>query len=404
MDAIDIEIEKLVYGGSGLGRYDGRAVMTPYVLPGEKLTAEVVRESKRLIQAVPIVVREPAESRVQPLCPVFGACGGCHYQHIPYEQQLDFKTEILRETLARLGKIEWGGEISVVAADPWLYRNRTQFRVARRKRTAEVGFTAAGSHRLVPTPECSINSPKLNEVHARFRDLAQERRFPKFLHEVEFFTNETEVQMNVRATDLPLSRSFFDWCGREIDGLLPGEYIDYASGPDLFRVGSRSFFQVNRFLTDDLARAAVDGESGRSALDLYAGVGLLTLPLARSFERTLGVDSSGAAIRSLSFNAQRAEVDVTAVHLNVDEYLKGLREQVDFVVADPPRAGLGPTVVEELVRIKPERLHLVSCDPSTLARDLKGLTAGGYRIESLTLVDLFPQTFHLETVARLLLG
>ena len=234
--------------------------------------------------------------------------------------------------------------------------------------------------------------------------MAQERRFPNFLHEVEFFTNESDVQMNVRNADLPLSKSFFDWCVREIDGLLPGEYLDYPSGPDLFRVGSRSFFQVNRFLTDGLARAALSGVVGDTALDLYAGVGLLTLPLARNFNQTLGVDSSGAAVRSLSFNADRAEVDVTAVHLNVDEFLRGYTDEVDFVVADPPRAGLGPAVVNELLRLKPERLHLVSCDPSTLARDLKALTADGYRIESMTLVDLFPETYHLETVVRLVLG
>ncbi len=403
MAQIEVEIEKLVYGGSGLARVDDRTVLTPYVLPGEKLTAEIVRQTPRLIQAVPVELSEPSELRVQPLCPVFSECGGCHYQHIPYERQVDYKRDILRETLARLGKIEWSGEIPARSADPWLYRNRTQFRVAKRGNAPDVGFSAAGSHRFVPTPECSINSPKLNKVHQRFREMAQERRFPNFLREVEFFTNETEVQMNVRTTDLPLAKKFFEWCVREIEGLLPGEYMDYPSGDDQFRVGSRSFFQVNRFLVEELTRAATSDESGKTALDLYAGVGLLTLPLARRFDRVLAIDSSGAAIRSLSFNSERAGVQTTAVHLNVDEFLKGFDEKVDLVVADPPRAGLGPAVTTELIRLAPARLNLISCDPSTLARDLKALLAGGFRIESMTMVDLFPQTFHIETVVRLTL-
>ena len=401
MSLIDVEIEKLVYGGAGLARVDGRTGLIAYTLPGEKLTAEIVRDGARVFHAVPVDWQQRSPLRQAARCPVFADCGGCHYQHISYEQQLDFKEGILRETLARLGKIDWSGDVRRIAGEPWGYRNRTQLRIAKRGGGAKVGFLAAGSHRLVEARECPINSPKLNEVHQALRRMAGERRFPAFLQEVELFTNETDVQLNVVASEKPPAKRFFEWAASEIDGLLPGEYIDYPSGEDVFRVGSRSFFQVNRFLTDALAREAIGEARGGLALDLYSGVGLLTLPLARRFERAVGVESSGAAIRSLQFNADRAGVEVKAVHLNVEQYLESVSEPVDLVTADPPRAGLGRKVVGELVRVRPAEVVLVSCDPATLARDLRGLLDSGYAIEAVTLVDLFPQTFHLETIVRL---
>jgi 23S rRNA (uracil1939-C5)-methyltransferase len=398
---IDIEIEKLVYGGDGLARAEGRTILVPFTLPGEKLTADVVREKNRLVRARPSAFTEQSSERVEPKCPVFGTCGGCNYQHIPYERQLDYKEAILRETLARIGKIEWAGEIERIASEPWGYRNRTQLRVAKSGPRAEVGFLAAGSHILVPTDACPINSPKLNQVHAALQRMAGERRFPNFLREIEFFTNESDVQLNVVSSERPLAKEFFEWAAEHIEGLLPGAHLDYHCKDDVFRVGSRSFFQVNRFLIDRLAAAAIEGASGATALDLYCGVGLVTLPLARQFESVAGIDSSAAAMRSLQFNAERAGLNIKAVHLNVDQFLAGFNEQVDLIVADPPRAGLGEDVVRELLRIAAPQLHIVSCDPSTLARDLKKLLEGGYQIESLTLIDLFPQTYHLETVIRL---
>jgi 23S rRNA (uracil1939-C5)-methyltransferase len=209
------------------------------------------------------------------------------------------------------------------------------------------------------------------------------------------------VQLNVVSSERPLAKEFFEWAAEHIEGLLPGAHIDYPCKDDVFRVGSRSFFQVNRFLTDRLAAAAIEGATGENALDLYCGVGLVTLPLARTFENVAGVDSSAAAMRSMQFNAERAGLNVKAVHLNVDQFLAGFKEQVDLIVADPPRAGLGEDVVRELLRIAAPQLHIVSCDPSTLARDLNTLLEGGYQIDSMTLIDLFPQTYHLETVVRL---
>ena len=399
--SLKLEIEKLVYGGQGLGRVDGRAVLVPFVLPGEQLEVEAVRETPSLIHARPLDLSRRSEHRVTSGCPVYGECGGCQYQHIAYPQQLEFKREILRETLRRVGKITWQGPIETISGEPWGYRNRTQLRVARRGRKVVVGFLEAGSHRLIHASQCPINSPALNRAHQALLEMAHQRRFPQFLHEVEFFTNETDVQLNVHETEQPLSKTFFEWCGETIPGFAPGEYIDYPSGGDLFRVDSRSFFQVNRFLTAKLTEAAVAQAEGSRALDLYAGVGLMTLPLARKFAEVVAVDSSLRAVRSLQFNVERAALNVKAVNLNVEEYLPSCEEGVDFVVADPPRAGLGPKITAELMRLRARRVALVSCDPATLARDLAALTAGGYEIAKITFVDMFPQTFHIECVVDL---
>jgi 23S rRNA (uracil1939-C5)-methyltransferase len=175
-------------------------------------------------------------------------------------------------------------------------------------------------------------------------------------------------------------------------------------GGEIYRVGHRSFFQVNRFLIDRLAECALDGAEGMSALDLYAGVGLLSLPLARRCRSVLAVESNASALRDLEFNAERAGMAVAARKATVEQFLETVEAPPDFVLADPPRAGLGKSVVNELLRLKAPVLTIVSCDPATLARDLAPLLAGGYRFDALTLIDLFPQTWHIETVTRLRLG
>jgi 23S rRNA (uracil1939-C5)-methyltransferase len=397
----EIVVEKLVYGGEGLGRLAGRVVLAPFVLPGETVEIESVRETKGLIHARVTRLGQQAEDRTTPQCPLFELCGGCHYQHIPYPRQLDFKRDILVETLARVGKIQWEREIKILPAEPWGYRNRTQFRILKRGRKTSVGFLEARSRRLVEAESCPINSPTLNRVHRALLEMGTQRRFPSFLRAVELFTNESDVQLNVLESERPLSKAFFDWCAEAIEGFSKTDAIDYPVGGDRLRVGSRSFFQVNRFLIEDLVREAVGDVAGAKALDLYSGVGLFTLPLARRFERVVAVDTSPRATRDLHFNLQRAALEARSVNLNVSQYLASETGPIDFAVADPPRAGLGGAVTSELLRLRPARLALVSCDPSTLARDLAALRGGGFSIDAITLIDLFPQTFHIETVVHL---
>lgn len=397
-ETIQIDIEKLIYGGEGLSRVNGRVVLTPFVLPGETVQIAPDRGKPDLLRAKLLDVVKPAPERVEPPCPYFGPCGGCHYQHADYAFQLEQKVAILKEVLQRIGKLDISLPVETVSGPAWNYRNRSQFHIEGGK----IGYLEAASHRLVDVAACPISSPRLNETLAIVREMMKDDRFPNFLRTVELFTGEQSVQVNVMEASRPLARRFFDWCAEKIPGYIDGP-LEYPAAGDLFRVGHKSFFQVNRFLIDDLVKTALEGLSGDSALDLYAGVGLFTLSLARQFRQVTAVETSAGALADLQFNAQRAALSVNAVHRSTDLYLEALNATPELVLADPPRAGLGRTAVRHLLRLRPKCLVIVSCDPATLARDLHELAAGGYRIDRLTMVDLFPQTFHLETVVRLTL-
>jgi 23S rRNA (uracil1939-C5)-methyltransferase len=389
MSQHDVSIDKWVYGGEGLARIEGRVLLVPSVLPSETVRIDFGKD----IHASLVEVLTPAAERVTPPCPLFTICGGCHYQHAPYEYQLARKVDILREQLQRVGKIKFEGEIDVISGPPLGYRNRAQFHIAKGK----IGYLAARSHELVPVEgECPVSSPRLNQALAEMRGRLSDPRFPRFVQAVEIFTNESDVQVNVIESEHAVARRFYEWCESK-------QAIDYQTAFGTFRVSSRSFFQVNRFLVEKLVEAAIPAQGGESALDLYAGVGLFALPMARRFRSVTAVETGSSAAHDLEFNASRAELAVKVEQARVEDYLERLQgasgTAPEFVLADPPRAGLGKDVVGHLQRLAPPRVTIVSCDPATLARDLAGLSS--YEIESLTMVDLFPQTYHLETIARL---
>ena len=372
-----------MYGGQGLARTEQGVVLVPFVLPGEQVRIE----PKTAPHAELLEVLTPAPGRQQPPCPLFELCGGCHYQHAPYEFQLARKVEILREQLQRVGKLKYEGEVAVISGPPLGYRNRAQFHLTQGK----IGYVRPGTHEVVPVDgECPIASPRLNQALEILRRNLRDPRFPRFVHSLEVFTNEADIQVNILETEKPVARHFYDWCESVIA-------LDYPTAAGVFRVNPRSFFQTNRFLIDALTDAALPLEGGGEAVDLYSGVGLFAVPLARKFETVTAIEGGASAVRDLTFNAERAGVKIDARNARVEDHLAKLDGKPDFVLADPPRTGLGKSVTTHLQRLAPARITIVSCDPATLARDLAALT--DYRIDKLTLVDLFPQTYHLETVA-----
>jgi len=395
--ANELKIEKLVYGGDGLSRVDGEVVFVPFVLPGETVTAERIGSKKHVQRAQLTGIAEPSPERVEPPCPIFGFCGGCQYQHADYPAQLRLKREILSETLRRTGKIEFDIEkIATVAGDPYGYRNRAQFHFAEGK----VGFREMGTRNLVEVHQCPISSPKLNEALAALNRMVRDRRWPNFLLSLEAFTDERHVQWNVMESDRPVAKVFFDWLAEEIPGTVQGP-LDYLVNNDEFHVSGKSFFQVNRFLLPTMDEWAIGPARGDKAWDLYAGVGLFSLPLARRFRKVTAVESGRAAAADLERNAKRANLRIDVTQLQTEEFLAEEDTAPDFVLADPPRSGLDKAVVGHLLRLQPKEIVIVSCDPATLARDLQSLSAQ-YAVDSLTMLDLFPQTFHIETMARLL--
>ncbi|HMD47781.1 MAG TPA: TRAM domain-containing protein [Bryobacteraceae bacterium] len=377
----NLTIEKLVYGGEGLARLDGKVVLVPFVAPGEQVRAEVERVKNDLFRGRVIDVVSPGSSRVAPGCPYFLRCGGCQFQHLDYKVQVEQKIAALREVLRRVGKIDFPGEIDAITGEPWQYRNRIQLHIER----GAVGYFEYSSRRLCEIESCPVSSPALNRAIEALN--AHRPQLGAYSGGVELFTNETDTQVSVLERAPRALFSIFESIGTSAP-------IEYQG----FRVSRNSFFQVNRFLAGGLVECAIAGHAGETAVDLYAGVGLFSKALAARFPRVTAVESGRSAHRDLVHNLGER---VASENTTVEEYLARLESPPDLILADPPRAGLGKHVVADLTRIQAPALAIVSCDPATLARDLQGLIASGYRIEKVTLVDLFPQTFHLESVVQL---
>jgi len=393
----EIAIEKLVYGGDGLARLDGQVVLMPYVLPGERVSFKPRRVKTGLLTGTPIEILQSSPERIAPRCEYFKACGGCHLQHTGYEFQLAQKQSILRETLRRIGGLDYSDEIATISGEPWGYRNRVQLHF----KAGTCGFHKAGSHDVQGISHCDISAPLLNEAIGKIRAAVKKQEWPDFLRSLELFTNGKDIQVNVLETNRPVAARFFSWLKELVPEIAAGA-VEYEAVGERFRISGGSFFQTNRFLVDALAKEVLADESGGEAVDLYAGVGLFTLPMAKRFKRVEAVERGATALRDLQFNAASVGLtNISAARAAAEDFLRDMQNTPDWIVADPPRTGLGKEATHELLRLKPLRLTLVSCDPTTLARDLKPLLESGYGITRIALVDLFPQTYHFETVVRL---
>ncbi len=425
-----LSIEKLVYGGDGLAHADGNTVFVPYVLPGEEVRAAEKSKKKKVVWAKLLEVTAPSKERVKAPCPHFQTCGGCHYQHIAASEQVRLKKEILRETLSRLGGISWGGEIREHTAEPYGYRNRAQWAV-RGGMPRALGYFLPESAFIVPIDECPVLSPQLAKTFGRLQEMARSGKLPEGILEIEAFADSADekIALNVAFERFPKSAAELAAILREaisqIDSLLlldqkkdkfeltgPGYLVHEACGFK-FRVSHLSFFQVNRFLIGDLLKTVTAGAKGKLALDMYSGVGFLTMPLARAFERVVCVDANLAATRDLYANAEAAGVSVTTHSEHAEDFLKKTKERPEFVVLDPPRAGLGSETAAKVAELGAAEIVYLSCDPSTLARDLAVMTNSPrkpkeiaapsvrYELSEMHLFDLFPQTYHIESLVRL---
>jgi 23S rRNA (uracil1939-C5)-methyltransferase len=429
-DELRLSIEKLIYGGDALAHADGNTVFVPYVLPGEQVLASVRTRKKNLVHANLVKVEQAVPTRVAPVCPHFGVCGGCHYQHIEFAQQAHYKKEILLETLSRLGGVSWPGTIELHSSQPYGYRNRAQW-AFRDAMPRALGYFLSESAHILPIDQCPVLSPALATAFQQLQTLARGNALPPGLLEIEAFADseDSKIALNIAFERFPKpakalvaefkaalpaleSLLLLDQSKNrfELDG--PG-YLLQKAGGFAYRVSHLSFFQVNRFLVEELLQTVVRGAKGNLALDLYAGVGFFTLPLGKTFSRVVSVDANLAATRDLRANAESAGAVVVSENEHAEEFLRKFNEQPDLVILDPPRAGLGAETAARLANLGAPEIVYLSCDPSTLARDLAVLTHSErkpateiapthrYEIAEVQLFDLFPQTFHIETLARL---
>jgi 23S rRNA (uracil1939-C5)-methyltransferase len=439
-----LTVEKMIYGGDGLARLPaddrgrGKAVFLPFVLGGEKIEASITEQKPGFARAKADEILAASTNRVEAACPYFTACGGCQYQHASYEHQLEVKKEILRETLRRTAKLELSEEIEVHASPPWNYRNRSRLQV-QVSPTFTAGYFKLASHDLLAVEECPISSPLINRGIAMLWRSGRAGKVPQGVREVEFFSNADDTQLLLELwCAAEARRALVRAWAEDLRAALPGiagvtafresspganpeklvsdgaDYLTYQTQRSAYRVSAGSFFQTNRYLTDELVRIITQGQSGELALDLYAGVGLFSTALACDFHHVVSVESSQTSSGDLSYNEPS---NGKAVQATTEQYLaraensgrvgKGavlphISQKPDLAVVDPPRSGLGEPVARLLTNLGAPRVIYVSCDPATLARDLVPLLAGGYHVEQIHLVDLFPQTYHLESVVHLM--
>ena len=434
----------MIYGGDGLAHLPadekgrGKAVFIPFVLSGEKIEATLTEQKPGFARAQAESILERSPHRIEPDCPHFGRCGGCHYQYSSYEHQLEIKKEILPETLKRTAKLDLSVDIQVHPSPPWNYRNRSRLQV-QTVPAFRAGYFKMASHELLAVEECPISSALINRGIAALWQSGRDGKVPPGVDEVEFFANAEDTQLLVEVSARPDSRRAalrawaedFQSSMAEVTGVVvfrdapkgvPGtqeklltvgaDHLTYRTARAAYRVSAGSFFQTNRYLTDELVKIVTQGQSGEMALDLYAGVGLFSTALC-DMRHIISVESSQTSTADLAYNLSS---NGEAVRATIEEYLsEGAKTRrfgkgavlphpaykPDLAVVDPPRSGLGDRVARMLVTMGAPRVVYVSCDPVTLARDLVVLVAAGYRIEEVHLVDLFPQTYHLESVVHL---
>jgi len=427
---MEITIERILPGGLGLAHAEGKTVMVALAAPGDRLRVQIDRVKGNVSFASIEEILTPSPLRVEPPCPYFGRCGGCDFQQMNYQAQLEAKVEIIKDCLRRLARIENIPDFQITAApNPWHYRSRAQWQydAVRQK----LGYFESGSRSVCDVANCAVLAPQLENTLENLRARMQEGLLPDSARDFRAVIGDEGVSIAppVRGSSptpgFPVGQPGWGGAVREGSDLA----MQTEQVRDIFRtihgeiyhLNAESFFQANDGLLSQLIDAAIGEASGETALELYCGVGLFTLQLARRFKHVVGVESDTAATSFARDNLARAgftntEVAIRDVGVWLDDVKRhdlsklsessatALQGQIDFVLLDPPRTGAESRVIAGVLGLRPQRISYVSCDPATLARDLKKLIAAGYNLASISAFDMFPQTHHVETVVHLVVA
>lgn len=399
----EITLATLTYGGDAMGRLpDGRAVFVPFGLPGERVRVRLTDEKRNFARGEIVEVMDASPNRIVPRCLHFGVCGGCHYQHLPYEEQLKAKTEILRDQLTRIGKIESPSVQQMVASpSPWNYRNHVQFHLTRE---GKLGYMTAIRPRVFAISECHLPEGSINTLWPQL-EFEPEMNIER----VSLRSGVDEDLMLVLESDSPEPPELEIEAGISITHVFDEKAVVIAGSDNLtirvldrdFQVSAASFFQVNTAMAGrmvDHLLAHLPMTPSSTILDVYCGAGLFSAFLAPRCARLIGVESSESACEDFAANLDEFE-NVELYEGFAEDVIPHLEAKPDIVLVDPPRAGLDKNVVDGLLKLNPKVIAYVSCDPSTLARDAARLIHGGYQLKEVTPFDLFPQTYHIESIS-----
>ncbi|MGH9946109.1 MAG: class I SAM-dependent RNA methyltransferase [Pyrinomonadaceae bacterium] len=384
-DLIEVKIEKIVPRGFGLAFAENLTIFVALAAVGDRLRVRLSEIKGKLAYAEIESVIEPSANRVEPPCEYFGTCGGCDFQQMNYAAQLVAKVGIIRDCLHRIAKIEYEKEIPIIPSpSEFGYRMRAQWHAETASK--KIGYYQRNSRDLVDIEKCIVLAPELNAELSAMRNEIPWGTIAGGRFQIDAAVgSDGGVSLN--------SDEFVE----------PAGEIDFSVCGETFRFSARSFFQGNPYLIDKLIETAIGDASGTNALDLYCGVGLFTVPLARKFKHVIGVEDNQNAVEFAMTNALLAELaNVEFRAENVRQYLANVVESdLDFVLLDPPRAGTEKDTIRNLIRLAPKQISYAACEPSVLARDLRRFVDSGYKIDSITALDMFPQTHHVETVVRM---
>jgi 23S rRNA (uracil1939-C5)-methyltransferase len=384
---VEVLIERILPGGAGLAHAGGLTFLVSLAAPGDIVRVRVERTSGSVAFASIKEIIKPSPARITPPCPYFGRCGGCDFQQLNYAAQLEAKQEIISDCLRRLAHINLPAHEIPINGSPleWHYRSRAQWQHDARQR--RLGYFERASHRVCDVAACPVLAPALQETFTALRQQMQNETLPAHI---------TELQAVAGDDGASLAPALDDQATREVSRTI---------GDHRYHFSAEGFFQINHELLPSLIAAATADAQGAHAVDLYCGVGLFTLPLARRFTRVTGIEANPSAIAYAERNLADAELaNATFECARVGEYLHSHATELapaDFVLLDPPRSGAEPAALAGILTLRPHHIAYVSCDPATLARDLQQLMHGGYQLQSIAAFDMFPQTHHVETVVKL---
>jgi 23S rRNA (uracil1939-C5)-methyltransferase len=404
VDTYNVRIDRLVYGGDGFGRLpDGKAVFVPFSLPGETVRLKLIEEKTRYVKAKIVEILESSNKRISARCSHFSQCGGCHYQHLNYADQLNAKKDILQEQLERIGGFGDIPPIEIIATPmPWNYRNHVQFHVTR---DGKLGFQQAHSNQTFPIRECHLPEALINQLwpQIEIEPIPGLERISIRLGMDEDLLLILE-SLNDQGLDFSIENPAVSVVQTSPSGslvLAGNNHLFMKVLEKLFRVSSGSFFQVNSFQANEMVKhllANVRLDESMTVVDVYCGVGLFSAFLASKVKQLVGIEQSPEACEDFTYNLDEFE-RVSLYEAPADDVLSSINFNPDLIVMDPPREGMGVQTVAGIVSQGASNLVYISCDPATLARDAKRLALSGYKLMKIALFDLFPQTFHIETIS-----
>ena len=402
----EVDFTTPVYGGETLGRLpDGRAVFVPFVLPGERARVRLVEDKRGYARGALVELLQASPQRIAPRCAHFGVCGGCHYQQLDYPAQLELKSAVLRDQFSRIAGVpEPPLRPMVAATSAWNYRNSLQFHL---NAEGKLGFQAADGSGVMALRECHLPEEALGALwpQLEFEPSAAVERIALRLGadgDALLVLESAALELpQLSVEELPVSVVHLGPSGALVMAGEDALLMEVLGRP--FRTSAGSFFQVNTAMAERMVTHLLENlplGPDANVLDLYCGVGLFSAFLAKRCAALSGVEASAAACADFAANLDEFD-NVTLYEGEAGQVLPGLDQIFDVALVDPPRAGLERPALDELLRLAPETLAYISCDPATLARDVKRLLAGGYRLEQVTPFDLFPQTFHIESISIL---